>query len=604
MPFTALATGWNCRSPSRFDEHRRPVDLSPTLSWDTLLDAAPEAALRQLSQAQRAARSTHDRAAGVRALLAEALVRDGMGDPGAPSRFEQAEQQAEALGDALLMLSVRLAQARSLADHGQYATALSRCRLAVDSARALGATAWSRQALHATALGLSFLGEHDLAVETFEEARLLLLAAGRPAQAELAAANVGQAQSWLMRGWLLRQAGSEEPAQQAFQRALTLAQGACGALAGASAGRCQPALDVLVRTLLALNQGATARRWAQRLQRLSASPQTGTLAWAMAQLTEARLALEERRDPVDTLSRLRALEASPHPRVRRGDLRLGLLHCLYEAHAQAGDPRAALVTQQAWAKAQNRWRAALSQQHARWTADTMAALRNDAAEFVTHDLRAPLAVALGELQAVSGEQWTGASAALNSLQRAGHGVQRAMDIADKYLIVIRAEHLRREDLRVFDLAELADDVCEQMAPPAGADVRLERNIEWGVQVPGDRILLMRALANLLSNAFKHAPPGSAVGVRLTRQDDGIWLSVIDQGPGLPLDMRARLFQRFATGAVRKGNGLGLAMVARVARLHDARIAVDSEPGRGTCVSLVLHPVIGPQAPTQSHDAAL
>ncbi|HSI56575.1 MAG TPA: HAMP domain-containing sensor histidine kinase [Ideonella sp.] len=579
------------------------MDLSPALSWDTLLDASPEAALRQVAQAQRAARSAGDGAGDVRARLAEALVRDGDGDPAAASRFEQAEQQAEALGDALLLVSVRLAQARSLADHGHYAAALARCRLAIDSARALGATAWTRQALHASAVSLSFLGEHELAVETFEESRLLLFAAGRPAQAELAALGAGQAQAWLMRGWLLRQAGSEEPALQAFQRALTLAEEACGALVGASAGRCQPALDVLVRALLALDQAAAARQWAQRLLRVSASPRPGTLAWGMAQLTQARLALQERSDPAQTLAQLHALEALPHPRVRRGDLRLGLLRCLYETHALAGDPRAALATQQAWAQTQNRWRAALSQQHARWTADTMNALRSDAAEFVTHDLRAPLAVALGELQAVSGQQWGGTSAAVDSLQRAGHGVRRAMDIADKYLIVIRAEHLRSEDLQVFDLAELADDVCEQMAPPAGADVRLEREIEWGVRVRGDRILLMRALANLLSNAFKHAPPGSAVTVRLARQDDGVWLSVADQGAGLPLDMRARLFQRFATGAVRKGNGLGLAMVARVARLHDARIAVDSEPGHGTRVSMVLSPVPAADAAVATDRAA-
>jgi signal transduction histidine kinase len=119
-------------------------------------------------------------------------------------------------------------------------------------------------------------------------------------------------------------------------------------------------------------------------------------------------------------------------------------------------------------------------------------------------------------------------------------------------------------------------------------VRLERRVRLQVRVRGDRVLLMRALGNLLSNAFKHAPPGSAVRVRLQSRRDGVWLSVSDQGPGMPLDMRVRLFQRFATGSVRKGNGLGLAMVARAARVHQARIEVDSEVGRGTTVALVLN----------------
>jgi two-component system sensor histidine kinase PrrB len=78
-----------------------------------------------------------------------------------------------------------------------------------------------------------------------------------------------------------------------------------------------------------------------------------------------------------------------------------------------------------------------------------------------------------------------------------------------------------------------------------------------------------------------------VVVELIRVADGARLSVADAGPGLPLDMRARLFQRFATGAVRKGNGLGLAMVARAARVHQARITVDGESGLGTVVTLTL-----------------
>jgi signal transduction histidine kinase len=79
-----------------------------------------------------------------------------------------------------------------------------------------------------------------------------------------------------------------------------------------------------------------------------------------------------------------------------------------------------------------------------------------------------------------------------------------------------------------------------------------------------------------------------VEVNVRRQADGrVRLSVADAGPGLPLDMRVRLFQRFATGSVRKGNGLGLAMVARAARVHQAGIEVDSGPGRGTTVSLLL-----------------
>ena len=57
-----------------------------------------------------------------------------------------------------------------------------------------------------------------------------------------------------------------------------------------------------------------------------------------------------------------------------------------------------------------------------------------------------------------------------------------MDIADQYLNVIRAEQLRREDLAPIDLTALVDDVCEQMAAPAGDPIQLERDLESGVQI--------------------------------------------------------------------------------------------------------------------------
>ena len=68
------------------------------------------------------------------------------------------------------------------------------------------------------------------------------------------------------------------------------------------------------------------------------------------------------------------------------------------------------------------------------------------------------------------------------------------------------------------------------------------------------------------------------------------LSVSDHGPGLPLAMRTRLFERYASGRGEGGNGLGLALVARVARLHDARVAVQTPDGQGTMVTLSIKTV--------------
>jgi signal transduction histidine kinase len=242
--------------------------------------------------------------------------------------------------------------------------------------------------------------------------------------------------------------------------------------------------------------------------------------------------------------------------------------------------------QQQWGETKARIRGRLATEHGQWTTQTLAAWRSEADDVVKTALREPLrcvADRLGALQAGTGMDAQTAT----SLSRARHSVGRAADIAHQYLGVMRAEHLRQEDMGLIDLSALVDDVCEQMAPPAGAGVALVRTIEPQIRIRGDRVLLMRALGNLLSNAFKHAPAGTVVRVSLGCHGDEVELAVSDRGPGMTLDMRARLFQRFATGAVRKGNGLGLAMVARVARLHDARIKLESEPGHGTDVLLLL-----------------
>lgn len=560
----------------------------PLAAW---LDWAPERALAEIDKALVAAETTGDRAAAVQARLWQGQLRDWLGRPDAAEALDATRLAAEALGDPRWVVHVSIALARVDVDHSRHASALAACKQALAHARSLDQKPLVRQALHTAATSLCYLGEHDQAVESFEEARVSLLAdpVATTAQARVALSRyaAGQAQAWLIRGGLLLEASGAEPAAPALQRSRELAELACGGLLAASARYSHAALFTLVRVLLELGRGDEARGWLARVRAARPAPAAeGSLALAQEVLTESLIDLRlGTGDPEQVLARLRLAEAVQHPRVTGGDLRLSILRCQFEACERAGQYREALAYQQQWSRTKSRVRTLLAREHDRWTRETLSALRAEADDFVTHDLRAPLAVALSALRALPSSSREADEAA--SLRRAQHSVQRAMDIADQYLNVIRAEQLRREDLAPIDLTALVDDVCEQMAAPAGDPIQLERDLESGVQILGDRLLLMRALGNLMSNAFKHAPAGTQVRVALKRADGQIRLSVSDRGPGLPLDMRVRLFQRFATGAVRKGNGLGLAMVARVARVHEARIQVDSELGHGTAVTLLL-----------------
>jgi len=562
---------------------------SPVARW---LDQPADGVLRELNVLVAGAESRGDQVALAQGLTWLGQVLGSVGDAHAEAVLQRAQAKAISTGNDVLLCQAMLAQARHDADRGQYARSLAECRRAADMARAQGWPELVRQALFISGTALCHIGEHDLALESFEEAHMLLranpesLSSGNY-QVDAGRYAAAQAQAWLMRGGLLLEAGGQEAAADALQRARQLGERACAALLGASPRFSHAALFGLVRVLLEGGEVGEARAWMERVEaQMPLQAWRGSLARAHWLLSEAMICLRSGDGDFGALlERLREVEAVQHPRVVGGDLHLSLLRCQYEVNEQAGRFAEALACQRHWLQAKARLRGVLAREHSRWTEDTLLALRTEAGEFVTGQLREPLARAMESLGKLVGDADT--TDLQVCVMRAQRSVRRAIDIADQYLSVMRAEHLRWEDLQLIDLALVVDDISDQMAPPTSSSVRLVREIERPLHARGDRLLLMRALGNLMSNAFKHAPAGTSVRVCLANRSDGVWLSVADEGPGLPLDMRVRLFQRFASGAVRNGNGLGLAMVARAARVHRARIVVDSEPGQGTTVSLVL-----------------
>ncbi|HYZ11802.1 MAG TPA: ATP-binding protein [Actinomycetota bacterium] len=114
----------------------------------------------------------------------------------------------------------------------------------------------------------------------------------------------------------------------------------------------------------------------------------------------------------------------------------------------------------------------------------------------------------------------------------------------------------------------------------------------GLTVAADPLLLERVMENLLSNATKHTPQGTAVEVAARDLGGEIELSVIDHGPGIPRDEVRYLGDRFFRGGDpntrrTRGTGLGLAVVREILKLHDSALEIDSEEGAGSRFSFVL-----------------
>jgi signal transduction histidine kinase len=195
---------------------------------------------------------------------------------------------------------------------------------------------------------------------------------------------------------------------------------------------------------------------------------------------------------------------------------------------------------------------------------------------------------------LAGETADIASSALRSSRR-----MRRL-VAD-LLLLARADAGRRAPRRPTDLAEIARGVAAEAAPLA-ADHDLEVDAEPGLAVEGTADDLHRLVLNLVENAVRHTPPGTRVRVSARREDESVVLVVEDDGPGIPADQRARVFERFVRGpgdAGSGGSGLGLAIVRAVAESHGGDVAVeDGAGGRGVRFTVRL-PVAAERAPAQA-----
>ena len=142
---------------------------------------------------------------------------------------------------------------------------------------------------------------------------------------------------------------------------------------------------------------------------------------------------------------------------------------------------------------------------------------------------------------------------------------------------------RTAAFRSVNLVEIASEVVELFdAAAEDKGGHLEVVGDQRVLVTGDRDLLFDAVANLVDNAIKHGRDAGQVTVEVKESDGGAVISVADDGPGIPVDECQHVFKRFyrlERSRRTPGNGLGLSLVAAVARLHGARIEmVDNGPG--------------------------
>lgn len=195
-----------------------------------------------------------------------------------------------------------------------------------------------------------------------------------------------------------------------------------------------------------------------------------------------------------------------------------------------------------------------------------------------HELKTPLALARARVEAGFGDEASRARL-LQELDTMGRQVQQLLQLAQ----VADAQAMRRTIVRPIDVAR---EVLDHLAFKAHRlDVTLQmEEPETQVEIEADAGALFVLLRNLVENAIDFSPAGSAVKVSLCATG----LCIHDQGPGVPREQRARVFERFwrAPGQTRPGSGLGLALVQEIAVAHSWKVNCGESSGGGA--SFTVH----------------
>jgi signal transduction histidine kinase len=202
---------------------------------------------------------------------------------------------------------------------------------------------------------------------------------------------------------------------------------------------------------------------------------------------------------------------------------------------------------------------------------------------VAHDLRTPLTRVRGRLEKAYHGQRIGEDDQLLIGDTIGD-LDAVLRIFSSITRIAQIEtQARKGAFRTVNLVEIAGEVVELYDAAAEQDgTRLTIAGEREVLVTGDRDLIFDAIANLVDNAIKHGRHGGQVVVANENIDGRPVISIADDGPGIPADECEHVFKRFYRlehSRYAPGNGLGLSLVAAVARLHGARIEMlDNAPG--------------------------
>jgi len=216
-----------------------------------------------------------------------------------------------------------------------------------------------------------------------------------------------------------------------------------------------------------------------------------------------------------------------------------------------------------------------------------------AMHFVTHEMRTPLTAIQGSSELIA--RYKLSEEKRRQIAELIHSESRRLArMIETFLSVERLSAGQVDLKRELFQADEVVAACAERARPLAERKRIRLRVEpvTNGALLGDRELMEYAIYNLLSNAIKYSPPDTEVTVTGARRGEQVAIAVRDQGFGMDRDELRQIFRKFyrtkrAEASGEKGTGIGLAIVQEIVKQHGGSIEVESEPGKGSCFTVLL-----------------
>lgn len=219
----------------------------------------------------------------------------------------------------------------------------------------------------------------------------------------------------------------------------------------------------------------------------------------------------------------------------------------------------------------------------------LARSREEVAALIAHDLRTPLQVLHLGATLLQRTQAPGQEATVARMVTAVAAMKSMMEGMLSSSSLLAPLSAKKERISVQTVLQDAVDMMIPIAERSG--IQLTLGAVTPAMITVDYSLVLRILGNLTGNAIKYSPPGSSVVVGATRIQSSVLVTVVDNGRGMAPDEQEHAFDsgwQGAEGMVRgDGAGLGLAIVKKLVQEHGGEVSIDSAPGQGTTLTVLL-----------------